>query len=80
MAALLLHWLSSIILIAVTAMLTPSMAYSFLVSLYVYAVVILNGFIVSVGLLYLKLNKSFGWAKYTSFRPWGGPTAAVVYG
>ena len=80
MAALLLHWLTSVTLIAITAMLTPSVAYSFLVSLYVYVIVILMGFIVSVGLLYLKVNKNSGWANETNFRPWGGPTATILYG
>ena len=80
MAALLLHWLSSVTLIAVTAMLTSNVAYSFLVSLYVYVVIILMGFVVSAGLLYLKLSKSSGWAKDASYQPWGGPTAAVIYG
>ena len=80
MAALFLHWLSSVTLVAVTAMLTPTVAYSFLVSLYVYVVIILMGFVVSAGLLYLKLSKSTGWAKDTNYQPIGGPTAAVVYG
>ena len=80
MAALLLHWMSSVTLIAVTATLTSSVAYFFLVSLYVYVIVILMGFVVSAGLLYLKMSKSSGWSKTTSYQPWGGPTAALVYG
>ena len=79
MAALCLHWISSIVLIAVTSMLEPATSYSVLVSLYSYVIVVLNGFIVSGGLLYLKLNKSRAWSSHAGFKPWINPFHAVTY-
>jgi len=67
MAALGLHWLGSIFLLAVTSILEPSIAYSFLVSLYSYTVIILNGFFVSAGLLYLKLKPNREWGFFSNF-------------
>ena len=79
MAALGLHWISSIFLIAVTSMLEPTISYSVLVSLYSYVIVALSGFIVSGGLLYLKLNKSRAWSSYSNFKPWINPFHAIIY-
>ena len=79
MAALGLHWVSSIFLVAVTSMLEPATSYSVLVSLYSYVIVVLNGFIVSGGLLYLKFDKSRAWSSYASFKPWINPLHAVIY-
>lgn len=79
MAALGLHWLSSVFLIAVTSMLDPTTSYSVLVSLYSYVVNVLNGFIVSGGLLYLKLDRSRSWSSEASFKPWIDPLHAVIY-
>jgi amino acid transporter len=79
MAALALHWLSSIFLICVTSMLSPETAYSFLVSLYSYTMVVLNGFFVAGGLLLLKFTISRDWATYSNFTPWLNPTHAIIY-
>jgi amino acid transporter len=54
MAALGLHLLTSCTLVGVTSMLEPANAYSVLVSLYSYCMVIMIAFFVSGGLLYLK--------------------------
>ena len=54
MAALGLHLLASCTLVGVTSMLKPANAYSVLVSLYSYSMVIMIAFFVSGGLLYLK--------------------------
>ncbi|KAF2202669.1 amino acid transporter [Delitschia confertaspora ATCC 74209] len=76
MAALGLHWLSSIFLIAVTAKLSPDDAYSFLVSLYAYVFVSVMGVFTSFGLLYSKYwRKDF----VSRYQIWGGPTAAIIY-
>ena len=56
MAALGLHWFSSILLIVVTSMLDPRDAYTVLVWLYSYVLTVGLGFVVSGGLLYLTLN------------------------
>ena len=79
MAALGLHWLTSIFLIAVTSMLDPVTSYSVLVSLYSYVIIVLNGFVVSGGLLYLKFNKSRSWSSHASFKAWIDPFHAVTY-
>ncbi len=79
MAALGLHWLSSVFLVAVTSMLDPTTSYSVLVSLYSYVIIVLNGFVVSGGLLYLKLHKSRSWSSQASFKPWIDPLHAVIY-
>ena len=82
MAALFLHWLSSIILVAVTCSLDPSDAWGVLVYLYSYVLRIMIGFLVSAGLLYLKLGSKVKWIGrqwVPRFKPWGGPTAAIIY-
>jgi amino acid transporter len=79
MAALGLHWVSSIILIAVTSMLQPATAYSVLVSLYSYVIIVLNGFLVSGGLLLLKLTPSRSWSIDSNFTPWLNPLHAITY-
>lgn len=79
-AALALHWFSSIILIAITSFLKPRIAYNVLVSLYAYAVIVLVGFFVSGGLLSLHLNPGRDWANKANFRPFGKyPVHAVIY-
>jgi hypothetical protein len=55
-AALSLHWFTSILLILATSMLKPDKAYSALVSLYSYVNVGVIGCLVSGGLLYLKID------------------------
>ena len=78
MAALALHWLTSVMLIGLTAMLDPSIAYSVLVTLYSYVIIILNGFFTSFGLLYLKFSNSRRWAN-PNFHPTGGAVYAAIY-
>ena len=81
MAALLLHWSMSVILIGITAFLSAATAYFVLVFLYSYVLVALVGFLVSSGLVYLYFSSSVSWHKDVpgGFRPWGGPTAAIIY-
>lgn len=78
-AALGLHWITSVVLIAVTSMLDPATSYVVLVSLYSYVMVVLNGFVVSGGLLYLKWKPSRHWSSQSNFKPWLDPLPAVVY-
>jgi L-asparagine transporter-like permease len=79
MAALLLHWVSSLVMVAVPSKFTPSQAYEFLTDLYSYAILVVLGCLVSGGLLYLKWSPHRNWAEQVNFKPWGGPTAAIVY-
>ncbi|KAI9709601.1 MAG: hypothetical protein M1828_002409 [Chrysothrix sp. TS-e1954] len=77
--ALGLHWLSSVFLIVVTAMLRPNESYLFLVSLYSYVVIIGFGFVVSGALLYLTFNRRRNWSAYCNFRIPLRPLHALVY-
>jgi amino acid transporter len=79
MAALGLHWLVSVILIGATSMVEPATAYIVLMLLHSYTVVIVNGFLVSGGLLYLKLKTSTNWRANANFSPWIDPLHAVFY-
>ena len=79
-AALFLHWMFSMIMIGATSGTIPDVAYDVLVSLYSYSVVILVGFFVSSGLLYLRyFSQDKDWVAGAGFKPWGGPTAAIIY-
>ncbi|KAL9123886.1 MAG: hypothetical protein Q9217_006728 [Psora testacea] len=78
-AALFLHWIFSIIMVAATASTPPSVAYRVLVSLYAYTLVVLVGFFVATGVLVLRLRKRKDWTNNLGFSPWGGPTAAIIY-
>jgi amino acid transporter len=85
-AALGLHWTSSIFLVAVTAGMHPNEAYSFLISLYSFVFVALIGFFVSGGLLYLKVepliwrNVEHNWSdRPGGFKPWLDPLHAIIY-
>ena len=78
--ALLLHWFFSMILIGATSARAPTVAYSILVSLYAYNIVLLIGFFTAGGLLYARFFCEDGkWVQRSSFKPWGGPTAAIIY-
>jgi amino acid transporter len=85
MAALALHWFSSIFLILITAMLQPATAYSFLVTLYSYVNVAVLGSLTGGGLLYLKidswLRKEGGrnWYSKVQWTPFLDPLPAIVY-
>ena len=79
-AALLLHWIFSVILIGATSGNIPSVAYVILVSLYSYAIVVIVGFFVATGLLYLRLihpDRTF-WKRNAGFN-FLGPTAPIIY-
>ncbi|KAL8715355.1 MAG: hypothetical protein Q9220_000688 [cf. Caloplaca sp. 1 TL-2023] len=79
-AALFLHWIFCMVLIAATSSASTDIAYTVLVSLYSYAVIVLLGFFVSGGLLYLRyFSERHTWTKTSGFKPWGGPTAAIIY-
>ena len=80
--ALCLHWFSTIFLIAVTSKLDAGTQYSLLVSLYSYVIIVLLSFLVTLGLLYLKLCNYFprlGRQWVPEFYPWGGPAAPILY-
>jgi amino acid transporter len=85
MAALALHWFTSVLLVLVTAPLKPVTAYSFLTSLYSYVNLNVVGFLVSGGLVYLKLDSFFrgehgrNWANKASYIPWISPLHAIIY-
>ena len=80
-AALFLHWMWSMVLIASTSPLVPKVAYAVLVPLYSYTVVILVAFFVASGLLHLRYfsDERHTWTNRAGFKPWGGPTAAIIY-
>lgn len=68
------------ILIGATSGTIPAVAYTILVSLYSYAVVIVVGFFVATGLLYLRVihpDRAF-WKKNAGFN-FLGPTAPIIY-
>ena len=85
MAGLLLHWFSSIVLIAVTSMLSSRIAYNVLVQLYSYVIVVLVGFFTAIALLYVKLRPSGDpkerWSEIVNFRlsGWASTVAAIIY-
>ena len=66
------------LMIAATSSTKPPVAYNILVTLYSYDVVILVRFFVATALLYLRFRKK-DWTSTTGFKPWGGPTAAIIY-
>ena len=69
------------VLIASTSRLIPNTAYTVLVPLYSYTVVVLLAFFVSSGLLYLRFfsDERETWVLNSGFKPWGGPAAAIIY-
>lgn len=77
--ALLLHWFFAVILVAATSSTSTAIAYLVLVLLYCYTLVILVGFFVAGGVLYLRFTKREEWTDNLGFKPWGGPTAAIIY-
>ncbi|KAK5651815.1 hypothetical protein OQA88_11683 [Cercophora sp. LCS_1] len=77
MAALGLHWFTSVFLVCVTAGLKPAVAYSVLISLYSYTIIILIGFFTSAGLVYLHARTSLRWQP--SFSPPGRWLYAAIY-
>ncbi|MCJ1472324.1 hypothetical protein MMC13_000971 [Lambiella insularis] len=77
-AALLLHWVFATLLIAFTASQTAAVAYSILVDLYAYVIMLLMKFFVATGLLYLQWRDPVWREKSLNFRPWGGSTAVLL--
>lgn len=77
--ALLLHWFFAAILVAATSSTSTAIAYLVLVLLYCYTLVIIVGFFVAGGVLYLRFTKREEWTDNLGFKPWGGPTAAIIY-
>ena len=68
------------ILIGATSARAPDVAYQILVSLYAYTIVIMVGFFTASGLLIARFFKEEGeWVQLSGFKPWGGPTAAILY-
>jgi len=74
-AALGLHWFSSVFLIAISAWAKqPSQSYAFLISLFSYTNTCLIGFLVSFGLIYLKVDARFNpngrqWSSKSQWHP-----------
>jgi hypothetical protein len=66
-----------VLLVAVTSKLTPTAAYSALISLYSFALVLLVGFFTAAGLAYLHLRPRLKWSP--SFRAPGGWVCATIY-
>lgn len=66
------------LMIAATSSTIPDTAYTILVSLYGYAAIVLIGLFVAGGLLWLRFF-SKDWSSTAGFKPWGGPTAAIIY-
>ena len=68
------------ILIGATSAKAPDIAYQILVSLYAYTIVIMMGLFTATGLLYARFFCEEGeWVQRSGFKPWGGPTAAILY-
>ena len=78
-AALFLHWMFAMIIIGSTSSQIPKVAYTLILSLYSYVVVVLVGFFVAAGLLYVRYTEGNQWTRNAGFHPWGGPTAAIIY-
>jgi hypothetical protein len=79
MAALALHWATSIALVAFTAKLDPTRAYFVLVGIYNYAVTQLVGVFVSGGLLILKLTPSRNWKGEANIELWSDPFHIALF-
>ena len=68
------------ILIGATSARAADVAYQILVSLYAYTIVIMIGFFTASGLLIARFFREEGeWVQRSGFKPWGGPTAAILY-
>ncbi|KAL8770393.1 MAG: hypothetical protein Q9209_003819 [Squamulea sp. 1 TL-2023] len=77
--ALLLHWIFAVMFVAATSSTSTAIAYLVLVLLYGYTLIVMVGFFVATGVLYLRFTKRKEWTDNLGFRPWGGPTAAIIY-
>lgn len=80
MAALALHWCTSVFLILVTIPAKPTTAYNILVSLYSYTIIVLVGAWVSLGLILTKLRTDkFKWKLRRRYRPLVSPVHVIIY-
>jgi hypothetical protein len=66
-------------MIAVTAHLKPTEAYTVLVDLYTYTIVSVFGFIVAVGMLRLRFSSSKKWRTKSPFRPAFSVISAFIF-
>ncbi|KAK4542948.1 hypothetical protein LTR36_005946 [Oleoguttula mirabilis] len=75
------HWLSSVLLVIVTAPITdPRKSYFILTNLYAYTINTLVGCLVAVGLCRVKLRRSkWHWQERRRYRPWLSPVHAIIY-
>ena len=67
------------LMMAATSTTSPDIAYTVLVSVYSYVALVLVRFFVAAGLLYLRFSEGESWLSSRGFKPWGGPTAALIY-
>ena len=74
-AALCLHWCSSMLLLAVTAGLKVDTAYTFLIALYSYTMIVFISFWVATALIYMKLSRRV----FVSGFNIAGPLPAIIY-
>jgi amino acid transporter len=81
-AAFALHWFTSVLLVVlVSPIQKPTLAYGALVQLYSYTIISLFGCWVSIGLLRVKLRKSrWHWQERRRYRPWLSPLHAIIFG
>jgi hypothetical protein len=77
--ALLLHWLFTVLMIAVTAGLSPTDAYGVLVNLYSYTIVAIFGFAIAVGMLKLRFSSEEHWRKMSAFNPYLSILSAIIF-
>ena len=79
-AAYTLHWFTSVLLITVVSPIADTRkSYSILVYLFTYAIILVLGCWVSLGLLIVKCQKKWHWQDRRRYRPWLSPVHAVVY-
>jgi amino acid transporter len=76
-----LHWLSSIVLVALVSPISDArLSYFLLVTIYAYSINTLVGCAVASGLLMIKLRKSkWHWQERRRYRPWLSPVHAIIY-
>lgn len=79
-AAFLLHWSFAILLIVASISQKPQEAYSTYVNLYSFTINCLFGFLVGLGLLYLRLNDArTHWSRKSTTSPWLSITSALIF-
>lgn len=80
-AAFVLHWFTSVLLIAVTAPIKdPRKSYSILVYLFTYSIVLVLGGWVALALVRVKFAKErWHWQECRRYRPWLSPIHVMFY-